>query len=515
MKTKSEQLTLSSSPPELLKKFSRVEEEATALEDVITNAIEEVLEGTVDALTSSAAAYDPGCASSNDPGCDQFQNSTRPHLQDSHDAQEDDSDACSTYDQLEPICSPAQERFSFLERQARYGEQVDNRLGQLLVDFSLITRDMLRHSVETACSLGIPFGRVLVVSGWLTARHLQWAIQLQALLNNHLISKENAVKTADILYRSNFSLEDALQVVGCREALDAMETAGGRLGELLVSAEIISADQLAEAIQRCQTVGIPLGRCLVLARLVSPPFLQTAINAQKLLRERKLGKGELINALKNAHARQPVESENENCRSSHLIPTNGIRIGELLMLSNIVTEQQIQYAVEIGLLHNVPLGQVLRDLGIIDERTLDNALFLQSAVAQGITDPEGAVCALVAVHFHRKSLGQAMRETNESVSERNVLGFKDFLEKVGIATVDETREAIEIASNSPSFVCKALVFTGVIDESILHIARTCHFYAREQLLTLEDATMVLSHCQKTGSSVEESLMELGLKLKTN
>ena len=72
-------------------------------------------------------------------------------------------------------------------------------LGELLVEFGLITDDLLEQALSEAKEYGIPLGRVLVMSGWLTQKQINWSIQLQSLLRDESISHAIALQAADLI----------------------------------------------------------------------------------------------------------------------------------------------------------------------------------------------------------------------------------------------------------------------------------------------------------------------------
>ncbi len=56
------------------------------------------------------------------------------------------------------------------------------RLGDLLTGAGLLQASDLREAMLISKQQGLPVGRVLIMSGYLTEQHLQAAVQAQSLL---------------------------------------------------------------------------------------------------------------------------------------------------------------------------------------------------------------------------------------------------------------------------------------------------------------------------------------------
>lgn len=383
-------------------------------------------------------------------------------------------------------------------------------LGELLVEFGLITDDLLEQALSEAKEYGIPLGRVLVMSGWLTQKQINWSIQLQSLLRDESISHAIALQAADLITGSNMSLEAALETTGCEKALTSRNT---RLGDLLVDAEIISSEDLEEATFRSQYLGLPLGRTLFLAGLVSSTILDTAVNAQRFVREGKLERTDAVHAIRRSFIRQELDPDSMRTGSHIYSSTQRIKLGELLSLAGILSESQIDYAVELGLVNNLPVGKVLADLGLITDKTLEEALLLQVMVAEGSLSPQEAAYALIDMHYHGHSVPTAIAQCGSPDRKRKTLDFKDFLAGTGVMNRAALDEKLEEALNSPYIVARALTFTGAVSEATMQTAMCVHFYIKEGLLSFDEAMVLFDHATRHNLSVDDSLQQLGFGLK--
>ncbi|MBX9671092.1 MAG: hypothetical protein K2X93_26115 [Candidatus Obscuribacterales bacterium] len=398
--------------------------------------------------------------------------------------------------------------------ESHYGP-TDNRLGQLMVEMGLISCEQLEHCVRAATELSLPLGRVFVMSGWINGRQLQWSIQLQAFLKDGLITVDTCRAVADLMTCSGMTLKRALNCAGFSDAYNSIEQRATRLGDFLIEAGIVKAERYYEALYKSQALGIPVGRLLVISNLVSTQLLECALNTQRFVREGKISRQDaivLLTRTADRHADQASRATRAGGTATP-VPLRTMRLGELLSLSGILTEPQIDHALEIGLTSNLPIGRVLVDLQLLSGHTLEMALALQSLVSRDAIEPLDAAYALIDIHYHNLSMTAAL-EKNRSLSERRTLSFEQFIASLELISKEQIKEAVEIACRSPLFVSKALVFSGALAESTMQVALLCHFYLRESMLTAEEAMLLFNHCHKTGLSVDEAVAELNLQLRT-
>lgn len=416
------------------------------------------------------------------------------------------------HDQTVPEETPV---YTEIEPTAFMGnDPIDTRLGKLLVDIGLVNEALLDHALERSFELGIPVGRALVMCGWLTEKQLASAIRVQSLLKEGLLSLPSAIRVGELLSCFNLTLEKALKRAGCANVVPYIEESSTRIGDFLVEAQIITVDELHEARDMAYALGLPTGRCLLLCGVITAPLLETVVNAQKYHRENKITREEAIAALKNAKKREDKRRSTINPDANRYPPVRSIRLGELLVLAGIVTDIQVQYALEVGLTSNRPIGEVLIEMELLTVELVEKALYIQNLVSQGALEPIEAAYTLIDVHHHGYSLAESIKSNRKGGGTRGTrIEFTEFLSASGIIAQDEIKNALESAFKSPYILSKALSFAGVMDETTVQVALCCHFYVREGMLSLDQAMLVYNMANKMSLSVEESIRHLGIKLR--
>jgi len=193
-----------------------------------------------------------------------------------------------------------------------------------------------------------------------------------------------------------------------------------KLGELLLASELISQVQLNDALTTSQETGLPLGRVLVIKNVLSDELLSSALTAQILIRDGKVSKDHAVQGLKSAKRRRVSIEESLMEHGFYRPPVRqSVKLGELLVLGGLITETDVMGALEMGLLKEMPVGQVLVDMGLITQDSLTAALKLQNMVANGTLTPLQAAESMQEVAHKGSSVSKAVASVELSQPEPN------------------------------------------------------------------------------------------------
>ena len=206
------------------------------------------------------------------------------------------------------------------------------------------------------------------MSGYLTDLELRATVQVQSLLKDKLIEMDVAIEALTRVSQDDVSLDEALKSLGW-VTKRTVQTA--KLGELLFEADLITQSQLDEALRTSHETGLPLGRVLVLMQAISDDLLTAALTAQVLLRDGKVSREQVLQGLKSAKRRRVSIEVSLMDHGFYRPPVRqSVKLGELLVLSGLVNESDLMNALELGLLHEMPIGQVLVESGYITKEIL-------------------------------------------------------------------------------------------------------------------------------------------------
>jgi hypothetical protein len=294
-------------------------------------------------------------------------------------------------------------------------------VGDLLVKSELITLAQFADAMPVSLKTGLPVGRVLIASGFLTEEGFKNVLTVQSLIRDHLISQEAGIEALK-LTKLDKSLSEALDQLG--ESCDFFESTN-RLGELLFDAEIIDNETLSETLSVSLTTGLPLARVLSMRGAIAEEVAFIALCCQSLIREGVLDRESAVNSIKLvrqnlAHLKNLGLSSKPGAIS--LKKANSLRLGELLLLSGMVDDNAIVQAVQEGLTDEQPLGKVLTRVGIISEVELGQALAIQEMINNRTLSPDDATFVLATVKGSGMSLSKALSESDKQKSQAEEKG---------------------------------------------------------------------------------------------
>jgi hypothetical protein len=395
------------------------------------------------------------------------------------------------------------------------------RLGDLLTGAGLLQASDLREAMLISKQQGLPVGRVLIMSGYLTEQHLQAAVQAQSLLKDGLIEFALVIKALTMVGAEDITLEDAFKRLKWNQQSDAVTN---KLGELLLAADIVPIDSLNAALLQCQSIGLPLGRVLIANGVLTEQMLAATLNAQVFVRDKKLSREQAIQGLKSSKERQiPIEQYLAETGAMQLPTTETVRLGELFVLAGIIDEPNLMGAVEVGLLNEQPIGQVLLQSSLISEEILIAALDLQAMVGAGAIKKDEAAKFLGTVKNKKVSVGEAIAIGQRKPSVRKQatvieepplpaiepLPLYQFLQLSGMITAKQIEQAIRVGSKDTQIMGKMLSLSGVMEQFLIDAAQKCNDLITAGVLNHEQGMIVLKSCERNQFTLEQAFAELG------
>ncbi|MDZ4833066.1 MAG: hypothetical protein SGJ27_04625 [Candidatus Melainabacteria bacterium] len=383
------------------------------------------------------------------------------------------------------------------------------RLGILMIDAGLITREELEECLRMSRETGLPVGRMLLVAAKTTETVLQAAVQAQSLLKDGLIDLDTAYGALKIVKDEKRSFENALKQLN----VVVEEVKINKLGQLLLASSFVTEEQLEEALAGSASTGLPFGRMLVLNGVINESQLAATLNAQILIRDDKITKEQAIDGLKQARRRQIAVEVPLMEKGFYRVQTrDAIRLGELLSLAGLISESQLLNAVELGLISQKPLGQVLIELNLVTEEILKTALQLQDLVMKGTLRPLQASQVLVHIRETGRSIPEAVAMIERGLTAESIdITLKDFLMTVKTVSNDDIQNAFEVSVNNNQILGRMLLLSGIIDEPTLQAAMRLVFLVKGGLLTIEQAQQAFDYTTRHRATIDEALQELNIQ----
>ena len=378
-----------------------------------------------------------------------------------------------------------------------------------MIDAGLITREELEDCLRMSRETGLPVGRMLLVAAKTSETVLQAAVQAQSLLKDGLIDLDTAYKALRIVKEEKKSFDNALKQLN----VIVEEVKINKLGQLLLSSNFCTEEQLEEALAGSASTGLPFGRMLVLNGVINEAQLAATLNAQILIRDDKITKDQAVEGLKQARRRQIAVEVPLMEKGFYRVQTrDAIRLGELLSLAGLISESQLLNAVELGLISQKPLGQVLIETNLVSEDILKVALQLQDLVVKGTLRPLQASQVLVQVKETGKSIPEAVALIERGVASDTIdITLKDFLMTSKTVTTDDIATAFEVSVNNNQILGRMLLLSGIIDESTLQAAMRLVFLVKGGILSIEQAQKAFDYSTRHRATIDEALQELNIQ----
>ena len=383
------------------------------------------------------------------------------------------------------------------------------RLGELLVQLGFVSDDELQEMLTIASETSMPVGRVFVLTGVISEDDLNNLILCQSFLREKLLDLEQAKKAMHVTREKSVKFDQALLHLGWSPFNSPHEMTP--LGELLIAANFISRAQLDAALLQQQKSGLPFGRILILSGTTTEALLAAAVNAQILIRDKKIGKDEAIAALKESRQRQVSLETSLEAKGFYELPKRSApRLGELLTFAGIISDHELVRALETGLITQKPVGEVLIQSKLLSREVLEAALAVQKHLASGSLSFNEARSVLDNVKdgMNLDAAIKSLHTMETKAQKAQAVSLFQFLKMFRCIDDNDVAQAFEVAKHNTQIISQILLIGGNIDENSLAKADECRTLVNEGKLTLEHASIAFDYSRRRGMSLQDSLREL-------
>lgn len=391
----------------------------------------------------------------------------------------------------------------------------DIQLGDLLIHSGLLDPEQFDAAYRLSFKMRLPIGRVLTMHGHVTEDQLRAAIEIQARLRDGLIPFEHAVQALSLAGRDGVPLDQALNRMGTASQPTQAVPTHNRLGELLMAAALASRPQVEECMVASQETGLPLGMVLLSRGVITRAALNSALSAQRLIRDGAVERDHVLYALKLARLRSMSLEQSLRENASIEVPPHGFGFGELFVMAGVISESQLLTAKEIEITYDRPMEQVFVELGYASVPCTKAATHILDMIQQGLLFEDQAAQIVKRIQYasSKEELQQVLAmldQDPQSLQEDKVpVEITDILKKTGLISDKDLQIATALALANKVPLVKTLFDANLIDEAVMHHAGELKMYLDHDLLTLEQATIVMAYCLENNMTVEETLETFG------
>ncbi|MBX9940285.1 MAG: hypothetical protein K2Y32_13580 [Candidatus Obscuribacterales bacterium] len=398
------------------------------------------------------------------------------------------------------------------------------RLGDLLKASGIVSYEYLKEALSSFEEKGLPLGKMLTMSGFLSEAELQVALEIQTLINNRQLPFDVGVRVLNLSYQDKISLAEAFSRASVVQPEDVLTN---KLGQLLTQSRIINPEDLEEALAVSQRTGLPLGHIFCYRSLLSQELLDTALLGQQLVRRGSLSREQCISALSAAREREIAYLKKEvNANYRPVLRRGTPRLGELFFSVGMLDDMSLIAALQMALTRSVSCGVAIRETAGLSEELIDRAVDLQEMIDNETISLDQAreVLGLIAEEGFEKSLAQsscAMQSGNPSRMMVQLLKDNRFwppsqsrTEGLDPQVLLDISERLEVNYNQGYYLAKIIDDNDLAPHRLSYKALRLSHLLHIKAVPYERAVAALELAQARDIFVDEALVQLNVLYRT-
>ncbi|MBI5176037.1 MAG: hypothetical protein HY986_24345 [Candidatus Melainabacteria bacterium] len=401
------------------------------------------------------------------------------------------------------------------------------RLGDLLKASGIISYEFLKEALSSFEEKGLPLGKVLTLSGFLTASELAVALEIQTLINNRQLPFDVGVRVLAISHDEKVPLSEAFSRASVVQPEDLLSN---KLGQLLSQSRLITNEDLDQALSVSQRTGLPLGHIFCYRNLLSQQLLDTALLGQQLVRRGSLSRENCLQALSAAREREvALLSLPVNAAYKPSMRRGTSRLGELFFSAGILDDMSLISALQLSLSRGIPCGEAISEVQGTSTAVIEQAVSMQEMLDNETLTLEQVKDVFIGLFHQERSFEHALAEASVANCSGNparlmVQLLKDAQLLVVPAdpaaatpalapVLSELSACLDVNYNQGGIVGRLLISAGLVSDSAAWAAlRLTHLLTLE-VVPYERALAALEAANLHGS-VDEVLIGFGALNRT-
>lgn len=228
------------------------------------------------------------------------------------------------------------------------------RIDEFLGALNIVSPRKLEMALRLVESHKLPIGKCLVAHGLVANDELPKLLELHGLLRKGKLSLDES-KEAFLLARQHGSTVREVLVSMGHDAIQEKQNI--RMGELLVSAELIEQSELEAALDLQKLCGLPIGKILAIDLGVPAPIIDSVARLQNQLQQDEIEYEEAVETLKML----PLQ-----IISQRIEINNQIGFLDLLILGKILDSREAKTATNFAKNNELTIDTVLQSFSWLD-----------------------------------------------------------------------------------------------------------------------------------------------------
>ncbi len=260
-----------------------------------------------------------------------------------------------------------------------------------------------------------------------------------------------------------------------------------RLGTILSHFGLLQEHEFDRALKVANETRLPVGKVLVMFEQITDNTLKAVIDAQWMLKDGLISIGQAQHAVDLVRRKNWSFNDALVTMGIDAYATRGARLGELLVGSGQLSEDEISKFLKVSNYSGLPLGRILLLLDRVSENALGSTLRLQHDIRVGGLEVDTGLALI------RESVKR------EPMTRTDNLLLGELLSNAGILKDSEVAVALDIAAANSKMVGEVLTEHGWISDTVLDKALSLQKKARSKEISLDDAISTLKGQAETGA----------------
>ncbi|HEY9733341.1 MAG TPA: hypothetical protein V6C89_15590 [Drouetiella sp.] len=296
-------------------------------------------------------------------------------------------------------------------------DQESNRLGELLLAAEILPATQLDTAMRTSKATGLPLGRLLVSLGILSDEILATALNAQILIRAGRVSREQAINGLRSSYKRMAPFELTLSDQGFYRGPYRPTI---RLGELLVSAGLISEDDVLASLEASLKQEKSVGKILVENKFVTVKLLNLALSLQEMVSNETVTPKQAAVVL---HTLNTTDRSLDDILAFLEVPVGevktNVRFHDILRVAGLLEQADVErIKLDEGVASSADAfksARILLDTNLIDKRTFLGALRCYYLILGGWLNMQQGIIALNYFHHQSCSFDEVLHELKWTV----------------------------------------------------------------------------------------------------
>jgi hypothetical protein len=294
------------------------------------------------------------------------------------------------------------------------------------------------------------------------------------------------------------------------EIANERRTGPKRIGELLVSANIVRPEALLHALKESKASSRPIGRVLMTMGVLKERDLEAALELQSMLREGLVSNQFGIRAL-NLAIRTDISLTDSFLKLGWQPPERAAattnELAQMFLDAQIVPRKQMEEALARSTTAKIPLGRCLVLSRAISTSLLSSALTAQVMLRDGKITREQAIAGLKAAFRKQQPIEQSLTESGAWEGNSQALRIGDLLTSAGLVTEGDKMSAIEQGLQSQQPIGQVLLRQGLLSQALLNDTLKVQQLVNSGQITPQQGTDLLRDSHARGIAVETIMAE--------